>query len=84
VKKLVKKELEKKIRHDCFTCKYFTFKVEDGVEQEGVGNRGCRCPEPLKVNGVWTEAVCLNWELQPDPRKRKRSFINYYPEGYEG
>ena len=74
------KEKEVERKHECFNCKYFTFKVVDGVEQEGVGNRGCRYPGDLEVIGEWTDAYCMNWELQSDPRKRKRSFISYYPK----
>ncbi len=78
---LVEKEKLKNIRHWCPTCRYFTFQVDEkGVEQEGIGNRGCRFEGQLKVEGWWTDAVCLSWELQPDPRKRKPSFVSYWPK----
>lgn len=79
VEQAMNKAAEARIPHKCWTCKYFTFKIVDGVEQEGVGNRGCRAEE-IQVEGNWTDADCLTWELQSDPRKRKPSFISYYPK----
>ena len=75
VKRLIHEQLSHELPHTCFTCNYFTFKVEDGVEQEGRGNRGCRYTGNLAIKG----GVCQLWTLQLDPRKRKSSFVSYYP-----
>jgi len=80
VKQMMEEQATLSLPHKCFYCKYFTFKVVDGVEQEGVGNRGCRYPGDIEVEGEWTDGICLMWEAQPDPRKRKRSFISYFPK----
>lgn len=77
VKKLVHEELRKELPHTCFTCSFFRFKNgPNGEEQEGKGNRGCRYPNNLEVVG----GVCQMWDLQTDPRKRKPSFVSYYPK----
>ena len=51
--------------HECFYCRHFQMRTE--VPHIRV----CRYPGRLKVVG----GICQMWELEPDPKKRRRSVV---------
>lgn len=67
--KILLKREPANVPHICYTCKYFGY-----ATNKKTLNKGCRYPGKIKVKGGQF-GECQMWELQPDPKKRKRSFI---------
>lgn len=68
VQRLVKKQLEKQVPHECWSCAWFT------MRKQKPRNRGCHYPGPIKVIGG-IHGECQMWELEPDPKKRRRVLV---------
>jgi len=56
------------VEKSCFTCKWFKRRTE------APRIRVCTYPGRLKREDV-RQGYCSHWELEPDPQKRKRTFI---------
>lgn len=56
--------LAKELPHECWTCRFFDFPLEDKVPR----NKSCQYPGKLEM----FQGVCNMWDLQPDPNKRRR------------
>jgi len=65
----VNKEMLKKIPHTCFYCRWFTMRTETPR------NRCCHYPGKINPEKESSFSRCAQWELEPDPEKRRRVFF---------